>query len=124
MLGKQQVFAAIAAKDMGRARSWYEDQLGMTPSIERPDGLIYECKDGSGFLLYESGFAGTAKNTVAGWRVSDLDAEMEELRGRGVTFEEYDMPGLKTVNGVAEFPGGRGAWMTDSEGNILALNEM
>jgi catechol 2,3-dioxygenase-like lactoylglutathione lyase family enzyme len=124
MLGEGTLFAAIAVKDLGQARSWYEEKLGMKPSIERPDGLIFECKDGSGFLLYQSGFAGTAKNTVAGWRVANLDAEMTELRARGVAFEEYDMPGVKTVNGVAEFPGGRGAWFKDGDGNILALNEM
>ena len=59
--------------------------------------------------------------TVAGWLVDNLEAEMEDLRGRGITFEEYDFPDFKTVNGIAEIEGFRGAWFKDSEGNVLAV---
>lgn len=124
MLTDKIVFPAIAATDLDRAMAWYKDKLGMSPSQQMPMGMIYVCADGSAFLLYETEFAGTAKNTVAGWRVSDLDAEMEQLRSRGVEFEEYDMPDLKTENGVHTAPGVRGAWFADSEGNILTLSEL
>ena len=68
--------------------------------------------------------AGTAQNTVIGWEVDDIDKVVEDLRGRGVTFEEYDFPGLKTVNGIAELEGiERAAWFKDSEGNILSIGQ-
>jgi catechol 2,3-dioxygenase-like lactoylglutathione lyase family enzyme len=124
MLAEKVVFPAIAAIDLDRARTWYREKLGLSPSQEMPDGLIYACADGSAFLLYETAFAGTAKNTVAGWRVNDLEVEMEQLRSRGVEFEEYDLPNVKTTNGVATAPGIRSAWFADSEGNILNLSEM
>ena len=78
----------------------------------------------SGVFVYPSEFAGTNKATAATLVVADTVAAVEELRGKGVTFEEYDMPGLKTENGVAELGGVKGAWFKDSEGNILALTEM
>jgi len=120
------VFPAVAARDLNRAKAWYKDKLGMSPSKEIPDGVIYVCADGSALMLYQSPFAGTAKNTVAGWRVNDLESEMAQLRSRGVTFEEYDMPHVKTTDGVADAPelGVRGAWFSDSEGNILVLSEI
>ena len=74
-------------------------------------------------FLYESAHAGTSQHTLASWRVIDLDATMADLRGRDVAFEEYDLPGLKTVDGVAETDTVRGAWFKDSEGNILALSQ-
>ncbi len=124
MLQEGQVFASIPAADFARAKAWYEEKLGLTPGREMPGGALYECGDGTVFLLYETSFAGTGKQTVAGFRVSDLDKEMAELRSRGVEFEEYDMPGLKTVNGVAEMDGMRSAWFKDSEDNILNVGEM
>jgi hypothetical protein len=78
-------------------------------------------QDGTGFLLYETENAGSAKNTTMCWTVKDIDAEMSELRGRGVTFEDYDFPGLKTENGVATMDNEKSAWFVDSEGNILCI---
>jgi catechol 2,3-dioxygenase-like lactoylglutathione lyase family enzyme len=126
MLSDKVVFPAIAATDLDRAKAWYREKLGMSPSKEIPDGVIYVCADGSALMLYETPFAGTARNTVAGWRVHDLESEMEQLRARGVEFEEYDMPHVRTSGGVADDPdlGVRGAWFTDSEGNVLVLSEI
>jgi hypothetical protein len=77
------------------------------------------------FTVYETEFAGTAKNTVAVWRVPDIRAEMAELRGRGVRFEDYDFGDWKTEDGVMTDPeGGMGAWFTDSEGNVLGLAQI
>ncbi|MGH2691500.1 MAG: VOC family protein, partial [Actinomycetota bacterium] len=81
----------------------------------------YQCAEGSGFSIYPSQFAGTGKQTVMGWQVPDLEVEMKELRDRGVKFEEYDLPGIKTVNGVAELGPEKGCWFKDSEGNTLSL---
>ena len=117
-------FTAIPASDIGRARSFYSEKLGLEPAREGDDGLIYEVGKGTGFLLYESQFAGTNQATAMGWQVPDFDAAVEALRGRGVTFEEYDFPGFKTENGIVSMPNGRrGAWFKDTEGNILAVGE-
>ena len=122
MLSNLEIYAVVPASDLGRAREFYEGKLGLTPDEERDEGVLYKVKS-SKFLLYETSFAGTAQNTAATWVTDDLDGEMADLRSRGVVFEDYDFPGLKTENGVATSEGGRAAWFKDSEGNILALTE-
>ena len=115
--------ATLPAKDLARARQFYADKLGLEPTSEEMGSLMYETGKGTGFLLYESQFAGTNQATAMGLAVTDFDSAIEDLRARGVTFEDYDMPGLKTENGVATMPGGmKTAWFKDSEGNILALD--
>lgn len=118
-------FAALPAADLDRARQWYADKLDLRPADGNEGALRFETGKGTGFLLYSSSFAGTNQATAMGWMVDDLPAEMTDLRSRGVVFEEYDMPGLKTENGMVTMPdgSGRSAWFKDSEGNILALND-
>jgi predicted enzyme related to lactoylglutathione lyase len=117
-------FPTIPASDIGRARRFYSEKLGLEPARDGEDGLVYETGKGTGFLLYESQFAGTNQATAMGWQVTDFDAAVEELRSRGVTFEDYDFPGFKTENGIMTMPNGmRGAWFKDSEGNILAVDD-
>ena len=126
MLKDSQVMAVLPAKDIDRAREFYRDKLGLEPSqtIDQQN-LMYMCGNGTGFLLYQTDNAGSAKNTQMGWGVADVEKEVEELRGRGVVFEEYDMPGLKTENGIATMEGmGQGAWFLDSEGNILNISSI
>ncbi|HET8879576.1 MAG TPA: VOC family protein [Arthrobacter sp.] len=124
MLKDQPVGAVLPAADIARARDFYRDKLGLEPdNAEAEDNLQYTCGSGSRFMLYLTPNAGTAKNTQMGWTVPDLPAAVEELRSKGVVFEEYDFPGLKTENGIATLPDGRtGAWFLDSEGNILNVN--
>ncbi|GAA2217735.1 VOC family protein [Micromonospora olivasterospora] len=122
MLTDAPVQAAIPASDMERAKRFYRDTLGLTISREAEDAVQLE-SGGAKFFIYPTSNAGKAPHTLAAWFVADLDAEMADLRGRGVTFENYDLPGLKTVNGVAEFPTMRGAWFKDSEGNILGVSQ-
>jgi catechol 2,3-dioxygenase-like lactoylglutathione lyase family enzyme len=122
MFADREVWAVVPASDIERAREFYRDKLGLEPKRDMRGALMYEAK-GSKFLLYETQFAGTAQNTAMSWVTDDLEADMAELRSRGVTFEDYDLPGLKTENGVASDDDGRGAWFKDSEGNILALSE-
>jgi catechol 2,3-dioxygenase-like lactoylglutathione lyase family enzyme len=125
MLDKAEIIAVLPAADLQRARGFYQDKLGLSAPEETADGgLMYRAPGGSRFLVYETGNAGTAKNTAMCWETDDLDAVMSELRGRGVTFEDYDFPGLKTENGVASNEGERSAWFVDSEGNILCLAEV
>lgn len=115
--------ATIAVTDLEGARKFYEGTLGLKPMEERSDGVRYEAGKGTWFLIYPSQFAGTAKSTYMTFEVEDLATVVKELRGRGVVFEEYDLPGLKTTEGIAEIQGVRGAWFKDPDGNILAVGE-
>jgi predicted enzyme related to lactoylglutathione lyase len=118
----QQVLAVLPASDLDRAKEFYSNAFGLTPDSE-PDGLFYRVGTG-GFLVYQAAGPASGQHTQAGFQVDDLDAAMSDLRSRGVTFEEYDFPGMHTENGVVSMPTGRGAFFKDSEGNVLALNEL
>jgi catechol 2,3-dioxygenase-like lactoylglutathione lyase family enzyme len=116
--------AMLPASDVERAKQWYIDTLGLKPGMEDESGVQFTAGDGTEFWVYPSQYAGTNQATAMGFMAGDLSAEMDELKSKGVTFEEYDIPGVKTVEGIAEFaPGERGAWFKDSEGNIIALFE-
>jgi catechol 2,3-dioxygenase-like lactoylglutathione lyase family enzyme len=124
MLTDLDIMAVLPAKDIKRAKDFYRDKLGLEPSESaEEDSLIYRGGHGTGFLVYQTENAGTAKNTQMGWATDDLEREVEELRGRGVVFEEYDQPGLKTENGIATNEWGKAAWFLDSEGNILNISQ-
>jgi catechol 2,3-dioxygenase-like lactoylglutathione lyase family enzyme len=114
--------ATLPAKDLERTRRFYEDVLGAQAVTEDPGGIIYRSGD-SYFSLYPTEHAGTAEHTLGAFMVRDVEATVAELRGKGVTFEDYDLPGLKTVNGIADLGGIRGAWFKDPEGNILSVIE-
>src|SRR6266516_5834677 len=115
--------ATIAVSDLDRARKFYEETLGFKVKDDRSAGVTYEDAGGGWFLVYPSQFAGTAKSTYMSFEVSKVEEAVKELRDRGVVFEEYDMPGLKTVEGIAEIQGVKGAWFKDPDGNILAVAE-
>jgi len=114
--------AALPAQDLERGKSWYADKLGLKPDEEFYGHAVYNLGKGS-FMLFESSGAATGDHTQLNWNVDDIDAVVEELRSRGVVFEEYDFPGLKTVGGIAQIPGERAAWFKDSEGNLLAIGQ-
>jgi catechol 2,3-dioxygenase-like lactoylglutathione lyase family enzyme len=116
--------AALPTSNLERARKWYSEKLGLEPAEGREGELHYETGKGTGFLLYQSAFAGTNQATAMGWVVTDFEAEVAELRGRGVALEDYNLPGLKTQDGIFTMPdGSRGSWFKDSEGNILSVSE-
>jgi catechol 2,3-dioxygenase-like lactoylglutathione lyase family enzyme len=117
------VHTTVAASDLDRARRWYEEKLGLTPDQEDPGGVWFHFAGDTWLHVYQTGFAGTAKNTVAGITVKDIEAVMERLKSRGLVFEEYDMPGLSTVNGLATWETFKAAWFKDSEGNTFELSE-
>lgn len=121
MLKNSPVIPYIPATDIARARKFYEEKVGLVPREEIAGGVVYECAGGSWIFLYRSGGAGTSKASQAFWQVKDVEAEVRELRARGVVFEEYDMPGLETVGGIATGGGSKAAWFKDSEGNIMAI---
>src|SRR5688500_7670624 len=120
MLKDFPVIPYIPATDIARARRFYEDKVRLVPKQEIAGGVVYECGKGSWIFLYESVGAGTSKASQAFWQVEDVDAEVAALRANGVVFEEYDLPGMKTVDGIATGGGSRVAWFKDSEGNIMA----
>ncbi|HEY2916317.1 MAG TPA: VOC family protein [Candidatus Limnocylindrales bacterium] len=116
------VSGMLAASDLERARAWYRDKLGFEAGEDYPGGVIGYASGDGWFEVYQTAFAGTARNTVGAWNVPDLRAEKAALEARGVRFEDYAMAGMQTVDGVMTDPGGGlNAWFTDSEGNILAI---
>jgi predicted enzyme related to lactoylglutathione lyase len=121
MLQKFPIYAYIPASDIGRARTFYEQTLEFTPRQEIAGGVVYEFGEKTACFLYPTPNAGTSKASQAFWQVDDVEREVADLKARGVTFEEYDMPGLKTVNGIATAGGAKAAWFKDTEGNILAI---
>ena len=121
MLKQAPFHPSLAVADLGRAKAWYADKIGWNPVAEL-DGLAIYKVDAAFFTLYESQFAGTAKNTVMNWTVDDVRAEVARLRGRGVTFEEYDFGQMRTVDGIMTDPsGGMNAWFKDGDGNIVGV---
>ncbi|OKJ06043.1 VOC family protein [Kitasatospora sp. CB01950] len=122
MLGDAPLCAVIPVTDLGQAKTYYRDTLGLELVQETAEEAVFRCGGGE-FSMYRTPYGGQAGHTLASWKVADLDAEMTELRGRGVVFEEYDLPGLKTLDGVAENDGMRAAWFKDLDGNVLCVNE-
>jgi predicted enzyme related to lactoylglutathione lyase len=121
MLQESPIYAYIPAKDVRRAREFYEGKLGLKPGEEIAGGVSYEFGKGTACFLYPTANAGTSKASQAFWQVQDIERLVAELRKRGVKFEEYDMPGMRTENGIATGGGAKAAWFKDSEGNIMAL---
>ena len=130
MLSKGRVATRLPAQDLNRARAFYAEKLGLEPVEEREGGLRYVGAGGE-FALFQSEGAPSGDHTQMGWEVDDIEATVAALRARGVVFEEYDFPGLRTVDGIADIEGNypskgigeRGAWFRDSEGNMLGIGQ-
>ncbi len=131
MLDRSEVATRLPAQDLGRARRFYAEKLGIEPVEERPGGLLYRCGKGF-FALFESTGAPSGSHTQMGFEVADIEGTVAALRARGVVFEEYDLPGLRTVDGIATVEGNypskggvgeRAAWFRDSEGNLLGIGQ-
>jgi predicted enzyme related to lactoylglutathione lyase len=122
MLRTSPIRAYIPASDVARARKFYEGTVGLVPKVEYSGGVIYDC-GGSEVFLYPTPNAGTSKASQAFWQVSNVEAEVADLKSRGVKFEEYDMPGIRMKNGIATGGGAKTAWFKDTEGNILAVSQ-
>jgi predicted enzyme related to lactoylglutathione lyase len=115
------LYAYIPAKNVPRARRFYEQKLGFKPSQEIAGGVVYEFGDRTACFLYPTPNAGTSRASQAFWQVNDIEREVAELKARGVEFEDYDMSGDKSASGVLMAGGAKAAWFKDSEGNILAI---
>ncbi|NPC54656.1 VOC family protein [Caenimonas soli] len=121
MLQDSPMYAYIPAKDLARARKFYEEKVGLKPSQETNGGVVYEFGKGTACFLYPTPNAGTSQASQAFWSVADVDREIEALKAKGVVFEDYDMPGEKSAAGAITAGGAKAAWFKDSEGNIMAL---
>jgi catechol 2,3-dioxygenase-like lactoylglutathione lyase family enzyme len=129
MLNSAKVATRIPAQDLERARAFYSEKLGLEPVEDRDGGLLYRLSGAGEFGVFASTGAPSGEHTQMAFEVEDIEATVMELRGRGVVFEEYALPGLRTKNGIAEIDGNypskgtgeRAAWFRDSEGNLLGI---
>jgi catechol 2,3-dioxygenase-like lactoylglutathione lyase family enzyme len=132
MLANGRVATRLPAQDLDRARRFYAEKLSLEPADERPGGLLYRCPAGE-FALFASAGASPGTFTQMGWKVDDIEATVAEMKERGVAFEEVDLPGLRTIGGIADilghYPsnhatGERAAWFRDSEGNLFGIGQL
>jgi catechol 2,3-dioxygenase-like lactoylglutathione lyase family enzyme len=131
MWENSEVATRLPATDLDRARAFYADKLGLRPDDERPGGLLYRF-GATSFALFASAGSASGEHTQMCFYVPDIEAAVGELRRRGVTFENVEAPGLRTVEGIAEIDGNypsvgvgeRAAWFRDSEGNMLGVAEV
>jgi predicted enzyme related to lactoylglutathione lyase len=120
MLTTAPIRAYIPASNVPRARKFYEEIIGLTPKELYSGGVIYQC-GGAEVFLYPTPNAGTSKASQAFWSVSDVEAEVRELKSRGLKFEEYNIPNMPMQNSIGTAGGAKTAWFKDTEGNILAI---
>lgn len=123
MLSDSSVTTMLPVKDMARARSFYGGCLGLKPGGLRPDGKFVYLVGGSTLALFPKPEGTKADHTAISFRVDDINASIEALKRTGVVFEDYDFPGLKTVNHVCVLGAEKAAWFKDSEGNYLCIHE-
>ena len=122
MLKNARAQAALPAQDLSRAKAFYDEKLGLKPFEEDANNVRYELKDGTQFNVFRTGGAPSGTHTQMAFLVDGIVAEVRDLKSRGVIFEEYDFPGLKTVDSIADAQdGSKAAWFKDSEGNVLAI---
>jgi predicted enzyme related to lactoylglutathione lyase len=125
MLSSAAIHPTLPASDIGRAKKFYGEILGLKVVQENPGGVEYQVGKGTTVFVYPSASAGTNQATAAEFRVSDVAAEKKELEAKGVTFEDYDIPGVKTVDGIVTLPdGSKAAWFKDTENNIIAISNI
>ena len=125
MLKDSRVAAILPAEDLERAKAFYREKLGLpAPDLVAPRTVAFECGSGTTLIVYEREGGTKADHTVAGFLADDVKETVEELREKGVVFEQYDQPGLKTdEHGIATLGDAQAAWFKDTEGNILSITE-
>jgi catechol 2,3-dioxygenase-like lactoylglutathione lyase family enzyme len=123
MLSDSSVTTMLPVKDMERARAFYEKSLGLKPRGFKPDGKFVYVVGGSTLALFPKPEGTKAEHTAISFRVEDIVAAIEQLKCRGVVFEDYDLPGFKTVNHVCVLGSEKAAWFKDTEGNYLCIHE-
>jgi catechol 2,3-dioxygenase-like lactoylglutathione lyase family enzyme len=124
MLSKGKAHPTLPVTDIERAKKFYGETLELKLREElAPGHLLYDAGEGTFLVVYEKPTPTNAENTAASFIVDDVEATVKGLKDRGVKFEEYDFPGLKTVNSIATMGNVKGAWFKDPDGNILAVAE-
>jgi len=121
MLGEHPITPVLLAKDLAAAREFYHDKVGLEILTENDAAIVFKCGNGTHLDVTKSTVGTSDEQTQASWQVKDLRAEVAELRSRGVTIEEYDMPGLKTEDGIADIGFAWAAWIIDPGKNALGI---
>jgi catechol-2,3-dioxygenase len=124
MLGDHPIDVVLLATDLESSKEFYAGKLGLEILTESEEAITYRCGGDSQLAVTKSTTGTADEQTQASWRVNDLDAELAELRSRGVEIQEYDMPGLKTVDGVADIGFARTAWIVDPHKNALGIMQL
>lgn len=117
------VHTVLPASDIERAKRFYAEKLDLKPIAEDAGGVIYKTEGGMRFTIYPTPNPNRGGHTQMGLQVENIEAAVKELRGKGVKFEEYDMPGLKTKDGIGMTGDIKAAWFKDTEGNTIGLIE-
>ena len=124
MLGESRMTTMLPVLDLARARAFYEEKLGLAPVGGRPDGkFLYRLAGGGLLALFPRGAPTRAEHTAVSFEVPDVAAAVRALRAKGVAFQDYDLPGLKTVDAVCVLGSEKAAWFLDPEGNTLCLHQ-
>ena len=124
MLTSAHVTTILPVMDMNRARDFYENKLGLKPAGMKSDGkFVYSCADGAEIALFPKEGGTHADHTAISFQVPDVESEVGQLERAGVVFEDYDLPGLKTVNHICVLGSEKAAWFKDSEGNYLCIHQ-
>ena len=117
------VLGTLPASDLARAKDFYTQNLGLKPVSETSEGLIYECGANTRILLFPSAGHASGDHTQAVFEVDDVPAQVADMRAHGVVFEEYDLPDMKTEDGVVMQGSIKSAFFKDSEGNLICISE-
>ena len=121
MLSYARYETSLPCSDLERAKSFYADKLGLTPASEQSAGAFYEGRGGTRFILFPSSGSASGSHSQMGFMVADIDAEVRDLKQRGVQFAQYDFSGFDKSTSIADVGGVRAAWFKDSEGKLLGL---
>jgi catechol 2,3-dioxygenase-like lactoylglutathione lyase family enzyme len=124
MLGDHPIHPVLLAKDLAATREFYHDRVGLEILIENDDAIVFRCGGGTQLDVTKSTVGTADEQTQVSWQVPDLRAEVAELRSRGVKVEDYDMPGLKTEDGIADLGFAFAAWIVDPGGNALGVMQL
>jgi catechol 2,3-dioxygenase-like lactoylglutathione lyase family enzyme len=123
MLKSCRVHTTLPVSDLNRARRFYETALGIPPRTELPSGVFYDCGERTKFALSKSAGGSSGTHTQIAFVTDDIVSEVKDLKVRGVVFEEYDTPTMRTVNSIADVGPLKAAWFRDTEGNVIAIME-
>ena len=124
MLSNSPIDVVLLAMDLAAAKDFYADKIGLPVLNESPAAVTFRCGGDSQLVVTKSSVGTKDEQTQASFRVADLQAEVNELRRRGVKIEDYDMPGLKTQDGIADIGFAWMAWFIDPGQNCVGMIQL